>query len=229
MSFFLQGHSAQPLWAHPPPGDPVFPSPITPVMTLFPSKVLHWRRAFHTFLWGRYRCPGVSRAECPVGQAGASPVSRGNPGPCPLPPRLTDLGLRMADPPLCSPHHGIARRVGLRSLTPSRRLCKLSPVYSAPSPAWLPLWGPALALAGPSGSVLWAGLWADHLTHIGTGAQGPQAGVGSGSSWPLGGGAPAVATPPQTLLPLLMVTPGGKPGSHWVRKRGYPSPCHRPL
>ena len=103
MSFFLQGHSAQPLWAHPPPGDPVFPSPITPVMTLFPSKVLHWRRAFHTFLWGRYRCPGVSRAECPVGQAGASPVSRGNPGPCPLPPRLPDLGLRTADPPLCSP------------------------------------------------------------------------------------------------------------------------------
>ena len=130
MSFFLQGHSAQPLWAHPPPGDPVFPSPITPVMTLFPSKVLHWGRAFHTFLWGRYRCPGVSRADSPVGQVGAGPVSRGNPGPCPLHPRLTELGLPTADPPLCASPYGLACRFGLRSLTPSRCLCKRSPVCS---------------------------------------------------------------------------------------------------
>ena len=141
------------------------------------------------------------------------------PRPLRLASRLTDLGLPTADPSLCSSPNGLARRFDLGSLILSRCLCRPSPVSSAAPlhPAWQPLWaqpGPQQAPRAPSsgldpGPTVCPTSGQVHRVPRRVWARGPLA---------TRQGSPAIGTPPQTLLPALTVTPGGRPGSRCVRK-----------
>lgn len=125
-------------------------------------------------------------------------LAEGALGPAPCTPAfrqglLAPRPLRLASPLqiwvsqrqtlLCAPPT-TALPAGLASEASHAVTVSANPLLSPapPRPCLAAPLGPAWASAGPSGSILWAGSWADCPTHIRTGAQGPQAGVGTGSS-----------------------------------------------
>ena len=147
----------------------------------------------------------------PPGSAGPSPSEAGLPPYRPGSPHGRPFSVLLPN--------GLACRFDLGSLILSRCLCRPSPVSSAAPlhPAWQPLWaqpGPQQAPRAPSsgldpGPTVCPTSGQVHRVPRRVWARGPLA---------TRQGSPAIGTPPQTLLPALTVTPGGRPGSRCVRK-----------